>query len=449
MNFNTLPDIMIRNANMINEGQSKFCDVLIKNGRIAKIQSSISSINNAKEIEANGRWLLPGMIDDQVHFRDPGSPHKGCIASESAAATIGGITSYMDMPNTQPPTLDLDALQAKKNIASQTSIANYAFHFGVSADNLKTIKQLDPTLVSGVKVFMGASTGNMLVDDPKTLEFLFANVPTILLSHCESSPIISQNEKLFREKFGEDIDASCHPLIRNEECCYQSSKIAVELAKKFNTQLHVLHLTTARELALFEDKPLHEKRITAEVCIHHLHFDDRDYKQLNHLIKCNPSIKAVSDKEALIQAIANTNLLDVIGTDHAPHTWDEKQKSYFQAPAGLPLVQHALPALLELVADQKMTIENVVKKTSHQVADLFRIKERGYIREGYWADLVLIDKNPLIVAQQPNFMRCGWTPFIHQTFRHQVATTIVSGQIAWHNQQLFLNCKGHALEIDR
>lgn len=317
MNFNTLPDIMIRNANMINEGQSKFCDVLIKNGRIAKIQSSISSINNAKEIEANGRWLLPGMIDDQVHFRDPGSPHKGCIASESAAATIGGITSYMDMPNTQPPTLDLDALQAKKTIASQTSIANYAFHFGVSADNLEIIKQLDPTLVSGVKVFMGASTGNMLVDDPKTLGLLFANVPTILLSHCESSPIISQNEKLFREKFGEDIDASCHPIIRNEECCYQSSKMAVELAKKFNTQLHVLHLTTARELALFEDKPLHEKRITAEVCIHHLHFDDRDYKQLNHLIKCNPSIKAVSDKEALIQAIANTNLLDIIGTDHA------------------------------------------------------------------------------------------------------------------------------------
>lgn len=232
----------------------------------------------------------------------------------------------------------------------------------MSADNLEIIKQLDPTLVSGVKVFMGASTGNMLVDDPKTLGLLFANVPTILLSHCESSPIISQNEKLFREKFGEDIDASCHPIIRNEECCYQSSKMAVELAKKFNTQLHVLHLTTARELALFEDKPLHEKRITAEVCIHHLHFDDRDYKQLNHLIKCNPSIKAVSDKEALIQAIANTNLLDIIGTDHAPHTLDEKQRSYFQAPAGLPLVQHALPALLELVADQKMTIENVVKK---------------------------------------------------------------------------------------
>ena len=451
MNFRQPPNLIIRNANMVNEGQQQICDVLIQQGRISKIQPNITGIYNAKSIEADGAWLLPGMIDDQVHFRDPGSPQKGSFASESLAAAIGGITSIMDMPNTNPPTLDLTALHYKKGIAAQHSIANYAFHFGVSAQNLEIVEALDPKLVSGVKVFMGASTGNMLVDDPKILERLFANVPTILLTHCESTPRIKQLEAFYRDQYGEDVPAYLHPRIRDKQACFESSRLAVSLAEKFGTQLHVLHLTTAKELCLFKNLPLDKKHITAEVCIHHLTFDESDYADLGHLIKCNPSIKTTNDKQALIEAVSNSHRLDIIGTDHAPHTWQEKQQSYFNAPSGLPLVQHALPALLELVADQKLSIETLVRKTSHQVADLFRIKDRGYIREGYWADLVLIRENhqKQSVAEQTNYMRCGWTPFQKKTFRHLVDTTIISGQLAWHQQQPYLNCQGQALEIDR
>ncbi len=451
MNFRQLPNLIIRNANMVNEGQQQICDVLIQQGRISKIQSNITGIYNAKSIEADGAWLLPGMIDDQVHFRDPGSPQKGRFFSESLAAAIGGITSIMDMPNTNPPTLDLTALHYKKGIAAQHSIANYAFHFGVSAQNLEIVEALDPKLVSGVKVFMGASTGNMLVDDPKILERLFANVPTILLTHCESTPRIKQLEAFYRDQYGEDVPAYLHPKIRDKQACFESSRLAVSLAEKFGTQLHVLHLTTAKELCLFKNLPLDKKHITAEVCIHHLTFDESDYADLGHLIKCNPAIKTSNDKQALIEAVSNSHRLDIIGTDHAPHTWQEKQQSYFNAPSGLPLVQHALPALLELVADQKLSIETLVRKTSHQVADLFRIKDRGYIREGYWADLVLIRENhqKQSVAEQTNYMRCGWTPFQKKTFRHLVDTTIISGQLAWHQQQPYLNCQGQALEIDR
>ena len=451
MNFRQPPNLIIRNANMVNEGQQQICDVLIQQGRISKIQPNITGIYNAKSIEADGAWLLPGMIDDQVHFRDPGSPQKGSFASESLAAAIGGITSIMDMPNTNPPTLDLTALHYKKGIAAQHSIANYAFHFGVSAQNLEIVEALDPKLVSGVKVFMGASTGNMLVDDPKILERLFANVPTILLTHCESTPRIKQLEAFYRDQYGEDVPAYLHPRIRDKQACFESSRLAVSLAEKFGTQLHVLHLTTAKELCLFKNLPLDKKHITAEVCIHHLTFDESDYADLGHLIKCNPSIKTTNDKQALIEAVSNSHRLDIIGTDHAPHTWQEKQQSYFNAPSGLPLVQHALPALFELVADQKLSIETLVRKTSHQVADLFRIKDRGYIREGYWADLVLIRENhqKQSVAEQTNYMRCGWTPFQKKTFRHLVDTTIISGQLAWHQQQPYLNCQGQALEIDR
>lgn len=451
MNFRQLPNLIIRNANMVNEGQQQIGDVLIQQGRIHKIESNITGIHNAKSIEADGAWLLPGMIDDQVHFRDPGSPKKGSFASESLAAAIGGITSFMDMPNTNPATLDLTALHDKKAIAAQHSIANYAFHFGVSAQNLDIVEALDPKLVSGVKVFMGASTGNMLVDDPKILERLFANVPTILLTHCESTPRIKQLEEFYRDKYGEDIPANLHPKIRDKQACFESSRLAVSLAEEFGTQLHVLHLTTAKELCLFKNLPLDKKHITAEVCIHHLTFDESDYADLGHLIKCNPAIKTASDKHTLIDAVANSERLDIIGTDHAPHTWQEKQQTYFNAPSGLPLVQHALPALLELVADQKLSIETLVRKTSHQVADLFRIKDRGYIREGYWADLVLICENQKkqSVAEQTNFMRCGWTPFQEKTFRYLVDTTIISGQLAWHQQQPYLNCQGQALEIDR
>lgn len=451
MNFRHLPQIIIRNATLVNEGVQHSADVLIQHGRIKKIQSSITSIHNAKNIEADGAWLIPGMIDDQVHFRDPGSPHKGNMASESMAAAVGGITSFMDMPNTDPATLDLAALHTKKQNAALHSKANYAFHLGVSTHNLDIIENLDPKLVSGVKLFMGASTGNMQVEDPQILERLFANVPTILLTHCESSPRIKQREQLYRQKYGEDIPAALHTQIRDKHACFESSRLAVSFAEKYGTQLHVLHITTAKELCLFKNLPLNKKHITAEVCIHHLSFDDSDYAALGHLIKCNPAIKTVQDKQALIQAVAQSNRLDVIGTDHAPHTWQEKQQSYFKAPSGLPLVQHALPALMELVADKQISIETLVQKTSHQVADLFHIKDRGYIREGYWADLVLLKENKAQTAvhETKNYMYCGWTPFKHKTFRYLVDTTIISGQLAWHQNQFFLNCYGQALEIDR
>jgi dihydroorotase len=442
--------VLIRNARLINEGCEFDADLLLDHGRIVKIAGSIEGENAATEIDAKGQWLLPGMIDDQVHFRDPGAPDKGSFYSESRAAVAGGITSFMDMPNTRPATLTLAALADKKRRAASSSVANYGFHFGVSNDNLDTVAALDPCSVAGVKVFMGASTGNMLVDDPQILERLFAEVPTILLAHCEHTPSIQANENNLRELFGEAIPPAAHPLIRNTEACFRSSSMAVDLAKRYGTRLHVLHLTSARELALFEDKPLAEKRITAEICLHHLLFDDRDYQRLGNLIKCNPAIKTQADRDALRQALL-CNRLDVIGSDHAPHTWAEKQLPYAQAPSGLPLVQHALPALLELVADGLLLLTTLVEKTSHRVADLFAIPDRGYLREGYWADLVLIkpDSQGKAVAEQPILAQCGWTPFAGRRFRHSVSTTLVSGQMAWHANRLYDGCQGLPLRFMR
>ncbi|MCU1748120.1 dihydroorotase [Pseudomonas sp. 6D_7.1_Bac1] len=445
-----MSSVLIRNARVVNEGREFDSDLLVDHGRIVKIASSIEGENATLEIDANGQWLLPGMIDDQVHFRDPGAPDKGSFYTESRAAVAGGITSFMDMPNTRPATLTLDALADKKRRAAMSSVANYGFHFGVSNDNLDTVAALNPSEVAGVKVFMGASTGNMLVDDPKILERLFAEVPTILLAHCEHTPSIQANENNFAELFGENIPAAAHPLIRNAEACFRSSSMAVDLAKRHGTRLHVLHLTSARELALFEDKPLTEKRISAEVCLHHLLFDDRDYPRLGNLIKCNPAIKTQADRDALRQALLS-NRLDVIGSDHAPHTWAEKQLPYRRAPSGLPLVQHALPALLELVADQLLPLTTLVAKTSHRVADLFAIPDRGYLREGYWADLVLIKPEPeaKAVSRQPILAQCGWTPFAGRRFRHSVSTTLVSGQIAWHAERLYDSCQGLPLRFMR
>lgn len=442
--------ILIRNARLVNEGREFDADLLVAHGRIEQIAGQISAPYTDIEIDAKGQWLLPGMIDDQVHFRDPGAPHKGTIHSESRAAVAGGITSYMDMPNTRPATLTLAALADKQRRAALGSVANYGFHFGVSNDNLDTVAALDPCQVAGVKVFMGASTGNMLVDDPRILERLFAEVPTLLLAHCEHTPSILANEQSLRGAFGEHVPAGAHPLIRDAQACYRSSSLAVELARRHGTRLHVLHLSTARELALFEDKPLGEKHISAEVCLHHLFFDDRDYAHLGNLIKCNPAIKSQQDRAALRLALLG-NRLDVIGTDHAPHTWDEKQQPYEQAPSGLPLVQHALPALLELVADGVLPLTTVVAKTSHRVADLFAIAERGYLREGYWADLVLIERleQPQPVSAQPVLSQCGWTPFAQQRFRHRVSSTLVSGQLAWHAGQLQPDCQGLPLRFMR
>jgi dihydroorotase len=445
-----MSSLLIRNARLVNEGREFDGDLLVRHGRIEKIASSIEGLNAGIEIDAEGQWLIPGMIDDQVHFREPGAPHKASIASESRAAVAGGITSYMDMPNTSPATLDLAALADKKARAARSSVANYAFHFGVSKDNLETVAAIDPKEVAAVKVFMGASTGDMLVDDPRTLERLFATVPTILLAHCEHTPSILANEARARAYYGDFIPSRLHPFIRDAHACYRSSKMAVELARRFDTRLHVLHLTTARELALFEDKPLANKHITAEVCAHHLLFDDRDYETLGNLIKCNPAIKSTADRDALRQALLG-NRIDVIGTDHAPHTLEEKRRPYATAPSGLPLVQHALPGLFELVEEGLLPVTCLVEKTSHAVAALFAINSRGYLREGYWADLTLIERldNPKSVASEPIYAHCQWTPFVDRYFRHAVRTTVVSGQLAWHAGQFHDDCQGLPLAFAR
>ncbi|WP_071871564.1 dihydroorotase [Atopomonas hussainii] len=444
-----MADVLIRNARVVNEGREFDADVLVSHGRIEQIASSIQRAAK-REIDAQGQYLLPGMIDDQVHFRDPGAPHKGTFASESAAAVAGGITSVMDMPNTNPVTLTLDALAAKERRAASCAKTNYAFHFGVSHDNLDTVARLDRNRVAAVKVFMGASTGNMLVDDLPSLERLFRDCPTPLLTHCENTPRIREREAQWQARFGDDIPADQHPLIRDAEACYQSSSLAVELAKRFGTQLHVLHLTTARELSLFQPGPLANKQISAEVCVHHLFFDDRDYAALGHLLKCNPAVKQTSDRAALRQALL-CDRLDIIGTDHAPHTLAEKQRPYLQAPAGLPLVQHALPALLELVADGVLSLPRLVAKTSHAVAERFAIAQRGYVREGYWADLTLIERlaEPRPVEAEPILAHCGWTPFQGRRFRHAVRTTLVSGQVAWHAGRVQDDCQGLPLLFQR
>lgn len=435
--------LLIRNARLVNEGNIFDADLLVRHGRIDKIATSIAATAD-EEIDAAGQWLLPGMIDDQVHFREPGLTHKGCIASESAAAVAGGITSFMEMPNTRPATLSLAALAEKTLIAARESRANYAFHFGVSHDNLDVVAALDPREVGGIKVFMGASTGNLLVDDPAVLERLFACAPTLVITHCEDTPSITVNEEKWRKTHGDAVPFAAHPLIRDAEACYKSSSLAVALAKKHATRLHVLHISTARELELFEDKPLAAKHITAEVCVHHLLFDDRDYARLGSHLKCNPAVKSQADRDAL-RAALNSHRLDVIGTDHAPHTREEKAAHYFQAPAGLPLVQHALPGLMGLVHDGVIDLPTLVAKTSHRVADLFAIAERGYLREGYWADLVLLGDREFDTPEDPILSRCGWSPFAGRRFRSQVATTIVSGQIAWHSGQLRPNCRGRSL----
>jgi dihydroorotase len=439
--------LLIRNARLVNEGRIFEADLLVRNGRIDKIAPSITA-GADEEIDAAGQWLLPGMIDDQVHFREPGLTLKGCISTESAAAVAGGITSFMDMPNTRPPTLSMAALADKKAIAARDSLANYAFHFGVANDNLAAVAAVDPRQVAGIKVFMGASTGNMLVDDPAVLERLFACAPTILIAHCEDTPSILANEEKWRKRHGEALPFSAHPLIRDADACYKSSSLAVALAKKHGTRLHVLHISTARELELFADKPLADKRITAEVCVHHLLFDDRDYARLGSHLKCNPAVKSQADRDAL-RAALNGNRLDVIGTDHAPHTLEEKAGSYFQAPSGLPLAQHALPGLMGLVHDGIIDLPTLVAKTSHRVADLFQIAERGYLREGWWADLVLIGDRPIDAPEDPILSRCGWSPFAGRRFRSQVNATIVSGQLAYRAGAIDWRCRGRPLEFNR
>jgi dihydroorotase len=426
-----MSSLLIVNALIINEGQRIDGDLWVRDGRIGAVGGDLQGRAADRVIDAAGRILMPGMIDDQVHFREPGLTHKAEIATESRAAVAGGITSFMDMPNTRPPTLDLDALEAKHARAAEVSRANYSFYLGASNDNIDAIRAVRVGQCCGVKVFMGASTGNMLVDDEQTLEAIFADSPLLIATHCEDTPTILANEAAYRERYGEDVPMSAHPLIRSEDACWKSSSLAVELARRHDARLHVLHITTGRELAHFQPGPVAGKRITAEGCVHHLYFDERDYVDKGTLIKCNPAIKRPEDREALIAGVADGRI-DCIGTDHAPHTLDEKAGSYFQAPAGLPLVQDALPSLFTHVQAGRLDLETLVTRTSHAVADAFNIQERGYLREGYWADLVLVDPSQRYQVQRDAVLsKCGWSPFEGRELPARVDVTIVNGEVAY------------------
>lgn len=438
--------LLITNALICNEGRVTPGDVLMRRGRIEKVAREIPAGRVERIIDARGKYLLPGFIDDQVHFREPGLTHKGDLATESAAAVAGGITSFMDMPNTIPNVTSRAVLMDKYRLARGRSKANFSFYFGGANDNLDEIRALQPGDCCGVKIFMGASTGNMLVDDPRTLELIFAECPTLIATHCEDTPTIKANEERFREQYGEDVPFSAHPLIRSEEACYKSTVLATTLAKRHGTRLHVLHLTTAKELELFEPGPLNGKRITAEVCAHMLHFDDRAYATKGAFIKCNPAIKTAADRKALLEGLRDGRLA-VIATDHAPHTLAEKGEKYFKAPSGLPLVQHALLMLLEHVHDGTLPLELIVEKTSHRVADLFAIRDRGYIREGYFADLVLVDHlKPTTVRREDVLSKCGWSPFEGDTFRSSIVTTIVNGVVAYEDGRVTDAVAGQRLD---
>ena len=428
--------IIIRNAKIINEGNTFDADILIDGERIERIASNISVDNNVCSLDAAGRYLMPGMIDDQVHCREPGLTHKADLVTESSAAVAGGITSFMEMPNVEPKTTNKNALDDKYLRAKNRCRTNYGFYLGATNTNIEVVKSLNLNDACGIKAFLGASTGNMLVNDPKALELLFEYAPIMVVTHCEDTPIILGNEAVAKEKYGEDVPMSQHPHIRSDLACYKSSSSAIALAKKYDALLHVLHLTTEKEMALFSNKHRSEKRVTAEVCVHHLWFEESDYAEHGTFIKCNPAIKSKADKLALQKALKEGKI-DVIATDHAPHTSQEKHAGYFDAPAGIPLVQHALPALFDLVDQGVLSNELVVDRACHAPADLFGIEDRGYIREGYYADLVLVDmKKPYQVKKENIIYKCGWSPFEGHTFKTSIDTTIVNGTIVYQNSSL-------------
>ncbi|WPV02799.1 dihydroorotase [Mucilaginibacter sp. cycad4] len=441
--------ILIKAATIVNEHKQYVADVLIKDGLIDRIDNQIDQ--QADEvINAEGLYLLPGCIDDQVHFREPGLIYKADIYTESRAAVAGGITSFMEMPNTVPNTLTQELLEDKYQIASQNSLANYSFFMGASNNNLDEVLRTDTSKVCGIKVFMGSSTGNMLVDDPHTLEKLFAQSPMLIATHCEDEATIKSNLAHYKQLLGENIPVRMHPKIRSAEACYLSSSMAVELAKKHNTRLHILHISTERETHLFDNTiPLKDKRITAEACIHHLWFTDADYETKGNYIKWNPAVKTEADRDGILRAVLDGRI-DVIATDHAPHTIEEKEQPYLQAPSGGPLVQHALPAMLELYHHGKISLEQIAEKMAHNVATLFQIEKRGFIREGYWADLVLVDLNkPWNVNKSNILYKCNWSPFEGNTFRSQVAYTLISGNLAYANGSIIEGKAGKRLTFSR
>lgn len=423
---------LIKNATIVNEGRTFVGSVLIVGEQIKAVYEANQPVEISEpytEVDATGLLLLPGVIDDQVHFRDPGLTHKGDIYTESKAAVAGGITSYFEMPNTKPQATTIDLLENKYNLAAEKSFANYSFLMGVTNDNIDELKRINPRTVAGLKMFMGSSTGNMLVDNQNTLNRVFSEIPLLIVTHCEDEATIQANIQHYKSLLGEDIPVEYHPLIRNAEACYKSSSFAVELAKKYNSRLHVFHLSSALEMSLFSsDKPLREKRITAEVCVHHLWFSDADYANYGNRIKWNPAIKSESDRLALIEAV-NSNKIDVVATDHAPHLLSEKEGSCLKAASGGPLVQHSLVAMLQMAKRGVFTLEKVVEKMCHAPADLFRIEKRGFIRPGYFADLVLVDPNKSWTVTPENILyKCGWSPFEGTTFDSEVVTTWVNGK---------------------
>ena len=439
---------LIKNATLINEGKRIIKDVLIKDGLIKRIDDNIQPPSNCLEINAEGLYLLPGVIDDQVHFREPGLTHKATIATEAHAAVAGGVTSFMEMPNTNPPALTQELLEMKYDIAAATSVANYSFFMGVSNSNADEVLRTNDKKkdVCGVKIFMGSSTGDMLVDNYLTLTKIFSGSELLIATHCENESIIAAN----KAKYPDADNASFHPLIRDAEACFESSFAAVQLAKKYNTRLHILHISTAKELQLFSNMlPLTDKRITNEVCVHHLHFTADDYAKLGNLIKCNPAIKAPENKTALWEALLDDRL-DIIATDHAPHTWEEKQQPYQKAPAGVPLVQHSLLLMLEYVKLKRITLEKVVEKMCHAPAQCFRISKRGYIREGYHADLVLVDLNETTTVSKENILyKCGWSPFEGHTFPAAVKYTFINGDMAYKKGKINDTVRGQRLQFER
>lgn len=437
---------LIKNATIVNEGSQKVSDLLIKDNRIAKIAPNITVPFAAKEIDAEGLYLIPGVIDDQVHFREPGLTHKACIATESRAAVAGGTTSFMEMPNTNPPATTQSKLEDKYTIAATHSVANYSFFMGVANNNIEEVLATNKKKndVCGIKIFMGSSTGDMLVDNESTLNRIFGETELLIATHCEDEHIIKAN----KAKYADATDVSFHPIIRNVEACYASSSHAVALAKKHNSRLHVLHITTGKELSLFDNSiPLKDKRITNEVCVHHLHFTADDYEKMGTLIQCNPAIKSSMNKEALWKGLLD-DTLDIIATDHAPHTWEEKQEPYGKAPSGLPLVQHSLLLMLDYVKKGNISVEKVVEKMCHAPAVCFQLNERGYLREGYYADMVLVDPNKSYKITKENILyKCGWSPLENETLPMQVVKTFVNGNIVFENGRVIDSIMGQRLKF--
>jgi dihydroorotase len=439
---------LIKNATLVNEGEIGVYDVLIESQVISKIERTIDTPAGVTEINAEGLHLLPGAIDDQVHFREPGLTHKGEIYTEAKAAVAGGITSYMEMPNTNPQSTTIIELEKKYTRAAACSLANYSFFMGGTNHNLEETLKVDYSKVCGLKIFMGSSTGDMLVDHQEVLEGFFSKVNALIATHCEFDPLVKENQLRIVEEYGENIPAYFHPIIRNAEVCYKSSHLAVEMAKKYNTRLHVLHISTAKELSLFSNKiPLKEKRITAEACIHHLWFSDEDYATKGNFIKWNPAVKTAYDRDKIFVAVLN-DTIDVIATDHAPHTLEEKNMSYLKAPSGGPLVQHSIIAMLDFYHAKKISLDKIVQKMSHNVADLFRIEKRGYIREGYFADLVLVNLNkPTPVTKESLLYKCGWSPFEGHTFKSSIEKTFVNGHLVYDNGEFDESKYGNRLSF--